>query len=87
MRRFLALITSRPSFASVSTRGMAPVGSAILPVYNALGGPQGKGHVTFDRAQSQYLNAGSRTLNVATNAERGPADRVGGEIHGNCWKL
>jgi hypothetical protein len=66
-RRFLALITSRPSFASVSTRGMAPVGSAILPVYNALGGPQGKGHVTFDRAQSQYLDAGARTLNIATN--------------------
>ncbi len=65
--RFFALIASRPSFASVSTRGMAPVGAAILPVYNALGGPQGKGHVTFDRAQSQYLDAGSRTLNIATN--------------------
>ena len=66
-RRFLALITSRPSFASVSTRGMTPVGSAILPVYNALGGPLGKDHVTFDRTKSQYLDAGSRTLNIATN--------------------
>ena len=66
-RRFFALIASRPSFASVSTRGMAPVGSAILPVYNALGGPLGKGHVTFDRTKSQYLDAGSRTLNIATN--------------------
>jgi streptogramin lyase len=36
-------------------------------VYNALGGPLGKGHVTFDRAQSQYLDAGARTLNIATN--------------------
>jgi hypothetical protein len=36
-------------------------------VYNALGGPQGKGHVSFLRAQSQYLDAGPRTLNIATN--------------------
>jgi hypothetical protein len=38
-----------------------------LPTYDPLGGPQGKGHVTFDRAQSQYLDAGPRTLNIATN--------------------
>jgi hypothetical protein len=38
-----------------------------LPVYNALGGPQGKGHVTFNRDQAQYLDAGPRTLNIATN--------------------
>jgi hypothetical protein len=43
------------------------VGSVILPVYNALGGPQGKGHVTFNRTKSQYLDAGARTLNIATN--------------------
>jgi hypothetical protein len=43
------------------------VGSVTLPVYNARGGPQGKGHVTFDRAQSQYLDAGSRTLKIETN--------------------
>jgi hypothetical protein len=36
-------------------------------VYSASGGPEGKGHVTFDRAQSQYLDAGPRTLNIATN--------------------
>ena len=46
---------------------MAPVSSSILPVYNALGGPLGKDHVTFDRAQSQYLHAGARTLKIATN--------------------
>jgi hypothetical protein len=51
----------------MSSRNSAPLGSAVLPVYNALGGPQGKGHVTFDRAQSQYLDAGPRTLNIATN--------------------
>jgi len=51
----------------MSSRGSAPLGSAVLPVYNALGGPQGKGHVTFNRAQSQYLDAGPRTLNIATN--------------------
>ena len=65
--RFFALVLARPSFSSVSTRASAPVGSAILPVYNALGGPQGKGHVTFDRTKSQYLDAGPRTLNIATN--------------------
>ncbi len=66
--RFLALVLgSPPRFASVSSRGSAPLGSAVLPVYNALGGPQGKGHVTFHRSQSQYLDAGPRTLNIATN--------------------
>jgi hypothetical protein len=65
--RFFALVAAQPSFSSVSTRGSAPVGSVILPVYNALGGPQGKGHVTFNRTKSQYLDAGARTLNIATN--------------------
>jgi hypothetical protein len=66
--RFLALVLgSLPRFASVSSRGSAPLGSAVLPVYNALGGPQGKGHVTFDRTQSQYLDAGQRTFNIRTN--------------------
>jgi hypothetical protein len=66
--RFLALVLeSPPRFASMSSRNSAPLGSAILPVYNALGGPQGKGHVTFNRSQSQYLDAGPRTLNITTN--------------------
>jgi hypothetical protein len=66
--RFLALVLgSPPRFASMSSRNSAPLGSAVSPVYNALGGPQGKGHVTFDRTQSQYLDAGPRTLNIATN--------------------
>jgi hypothetical protein len=51
----------------MSSRESVPLGSAVLPVYNALGGPQGNGHVTFDRTQSQYLDAGPRTLNIATN--------------------
>ena len=38
-----------------------------MPTYNPLGGPLGRGHVTFDRAKSQYLDAGPRTLNIATN--------------------
>jgi hypothetical protein len=37
------------------------------PVYNALGGPWGKGHVTFNGAQSQFLDAGIRTLDIASN--------------------
>jgi hypothetical protein len=66
--RFLALVLgSPPRFASVSSRGSSPLGSAVLPVYSASGGPQGKGYVTFDRAQSQYVDAGARTLNIATN--------------------
>ena len=65
--RFISLIQSTRSFASVSTRNNVAVGSAILPTYNALGGPNGKGHVSFARASSQFLNAGSRTLNIATN--------------------
>ncbi len=61
------MLGSPPRFASKSSRNSAPLGSDVLPVYNALGGPQGKGHVTFNRAQSQYLDAGPRTLNIATN--------------------
>jgi hypothetical protein len=41
--------------------------SDALPSYNPLGGPKGKGHVTFDRSMSQFLDAGPRTLNIATN--------------------
>ena len=62
--RFIAL-TPKPSFASISTRNNAAIG--ILPTYNAAGGPNGNGHVSFDRTMSQYLEAGSRTLNIATN--------------------
>ena len=53
------------SFASISTRNNAAVGT--IPTYNAAGGPNGKGHVSFDRTKSQYLDAGTRTLNIATN--------------------
>jgi hypothetical protein len=55
------------AFTSISTRGSAPEGSVILPSYNALGGPTGRGHVSFNRANSQFLNAGTRTLNVRSN--------------------
>jgi hypothetical protein len=65
--RFVALILSTPRFASVSTRNNAAVGSSPLPTYNALGGPNGNGHVSFDRALLQYLDAGARTFNTATN--------------------
>ncbi len=61
---FLNLV-SPPSFRSLEVS--SSLGSSPLPTYNPLGGPQGKGHVSFDRAQSQYLDAGPRTLNIATN--------------------
>jgi hypothetical protein len=64
--RFVAL-TPKPSFASVSTRNDVGVGSVILPTYNPLGGPNGKGAVNFNRINSQYVNAGSRSLNINTN--------------------
>ena len=62
--RFIAL-TPKPSFASISTRTNAAIGN--VPTYNPLGGPNGKGHVSFDRTQYQYLDAGRRTFNIATN--------------------
>jgi hypothetical protein len=65
--RFVALMTWKTSFASVSTRLSAGVGSTILPTYNPSGGPKGKGHVSFRRINSQFLDAGVRTLNVNTN--------------------
>jgi hypothetical protein len=55
----------KPSFASVSTRANASVG--VLPTYHATGGPNGNGHVSFDRALLQYLEAGPRTFDLKTN--------------------
>lgn len=64
--RFIAM-TPTPSFASVATRNNVAIGSTIKPTYNPLGGPNGKGHVSFNTVYDQYLNAGSRTLNIHTN--------------------
>ena len=63
--RFVSL-TRKPSFASVATRNDMR-GSAVLPTYDPAGGPNGNGHVSFDRTKSQYLDAGARALNIATN--------------------
>ena len=38
-----------------------------LPAYDTQGGPLGQGHVSFDRTQTQYLDGGARTFNIATN--------------------
>jgi hypothetical protein len=66
--RFVALVLlDPPKFASVSTRNSAPAGSTPLPSYNALGGPQGNGHVTFEANKPQYLQMGVRTLQIASN--------------------
>ncbi len=66
--RFVALdLQDPPKFASVSTRNSAPVGSTPLPSYNALGGPQGNGHVNFEANKPQYLEMGVRTLQIASN--------------------
>ncbi len=52
----------------ISVLAFSPfLGSSPLPTYDPLGGPQGKGHVSFDGTKSQCLDAGPRTLNIATN--------------------
>jgi hypothetical protein len=38
-----------------------------MPSYNASGGPQGNGHVTFEATKTQYLEMGVRTLQIASN--------------------
>jgi hypothetical protein len=38
-----------------------------LSQYNALGGPNGNGHVSFNRANSQYLSSVSSALGLTTN--------------------
>jgi len=57
---------SPPRFASLSTYGSAPLVSASLPSYIAVGGPVGKGDMNFDRSSSQYLDGGAHTFNVAS---------------------
>lgn len=77
--RFLTL-TSKPSFATVSTRNDVGVGSAMLPTYNPTGGPNGKGHLEFRfrtfmdwntwqtvSTPLQYFDAGPRYFNIVTN--------------------
>jgi hypothetical protein len=63
--RFHALMTWKPSFASVSTRKNAGIGT--IPTYNAVGGPTGKGHVNFNSTNDQWLSTGARTFNIDTN--------------------
>ena len=52
-----------PKFAS-SWTSMSPSGSVTLPTYDANGGPQGKGHITFDRSQNQFLDAGPQIMKM-----------------------
>jgi len=62
----LIALTPRPAFVSVSTRNDNAI-STSLPTYIPTGGPNGKGHVSFNRASSNFLDAGARTLNIASN--------------------
>ncbi len=61
----IGALVSTPSFRSLQIS--SSLGSSPFPTYDPLGGPQGNGHVSFARSQSQYLDAGPRTLNIATN--------------------
>ena len=58
---------SPPRFASLSARGSTPLVSASLPSYNAVGGPGGKGDMSFDQSSSQYLDGGAHTFNMASS--------------------
>jgi hypothetical protein len=42
----------------------------VLPSYSKQGGPLNWPHVTFDRAQDQFLDAGSRTFKIGTGGGR-----------------
>lgn len=85
--RTLALITWKPALASAVTRADAGMGSTPRPVYNALGGPTGKGHVAFDGALSQYLNSGPRSFNVSTNGGFTFVAVVRFRAHINEWNV
>ena len=62
--RALALSPGRAQLASLATRGTTPIGNAV---YQSTAGPNGNGAVTFARAQSEYLDAGSHVFNINTN--------------------
>ena len=64
--RFIA-VTPQPSFASVATRNNAGVGSGSMPTYVPTGGPNGHGHVNFNRDLRQFLDSGPRTFSFNTN--------------------
>jgi hypothetical protein len=67
-QKFLTLIPdTSPKVVSPLTRYAAAVGSTVLPAYMAQGGPLGKGHVSFDRTQTQYFDGGAWTFNIASN--------------------
>jgi hypothetical protein len=58
-----------------------------LPVYNPLGGPQGKAHVTFDHTKSQYLDAGPRADNVFVMREGTTNNLQFGIANGESWNI
>ena len=37
------------------------------PTYNATGGPDGNGHIKFERSKSQFLDAGNNTFEISSN--------------------
>jgi len=62
----LALVRENPpKYASVSTRSSASVGSTIKPSWSPTA-DGGIGIVAFSRSSSQFLNAGARTLGLAS---------------------
>lgn len=63
--RFMALKLTVRSFVSVVNKNNAAVGT--LPTYNPSGGPNGKGHVSFNRLASQIISGGAWNCNVLSN--------------------
>ena len=73
---FMALVVSASvKFASVLPTGIAEASgqwtsarsSSVLPAFVAQGGQLSKGHIKFNRAQQQYLDAGRHAFNIASN--------------------
>jgi hypothetical protein len=73
---FMALVVSQPAkFASVLPTGIAEASgqwsgassSTVVPAFVADGGQTGKGHLRFNRAQEQYLDAGVHDFKIASN--------------------
>lgn len=64
----LDLINVSNGTAVSDWNGYAQATSGNRPVYYSRGGyTNDMGYINFDRANSQHLNGGSRTLNIATN--------------------
>jgi hypothetical protein len=64
--RFFALMMHRLTFSSVATR-LNIAATTDIPTYDALGGPNGYGHLSFRAASYSYIRTSTDTLAIGTN--------------------